>query len=252
MSRLEGKRALVTGATSGIGLETARQFIAEGAKVAVTGRSLPGLEKVKEEFGDSVLTFQNDAGNIEDQKKIASLLKDKWNQIDILVCNAANATQLAIEDWTPEQFDSLIATNLKGPFFLIKELLPLFSNPSSIILIGSVSSLIGHRHSAAYGASKAGLMALTNGLSYELKNRGIRVNGISPGAIVTNGLSAMGLSPEAIEALYEEFKSQIPIKRLGATADIAKAAVYLASDESTYTISQVLRIDGGLGKVAVD
>lgn len=252
MSRLNGKYALVTGATSGIGLEIARQFIAEGAKVAVTGRSLSGLEKVKSEFGNSVLIFQNDAGSVDDQKKISSFLKDEWNRIDILVCNAANTTQLAIEDWTPEQFDSLIATNLKGPFFLIKELLPLFSNPSSIILIGSVSSMIGHRHSAAYGASKAGLMALTNGLSYELKGRGIRVNGISPGVIVTNGLSAMGLAPDVIEKLYEEFKSQIPIKKLGNTADIAKAAIYLASDESTYTIGQVLRIDGGLGKVAVD
>ena len=161
-----------------------------------------------------------------------------------------NATQLPIEDWTPELFDALIATNLKGPFFLIRSLLPLFSRRSSIILIGSISAMIGHRHSSAYGASKAGLVALANGLSYELKDRGIRVNGISPGPIVTNALKALG--PEVQAALYEEFRNQVPIKRLGQAVEVANAAVYLASDESAFNVAQVLRVDGGLGKVALD
>ncbi len=250
MSRLEGKHALITGGTSGIGLETARQFLAEGAKVAITGRSQDGLDQAGSYLGGGVLTFQCDASDIDNQEKLVGELTRAWPAIDILMCNAANTTQLAIEDWTPELFDALIATNLKGPFFLIKSLLPLFSRRSSIILIGSISAMIGHRHSGGYGASKAGLMALACGLSYELKDRGIRVNGISPGPIVTNALKALG--PEVEAALHEEFRKQVPIKRLGQAVEVAKAAVYLASDESAYTIAQIMRVDGGLGKVAVD
>jgi NAD(P)-dependent dehydrogenase (short-subunit alcohol dehydrogenase family) len=247
MGRLEGKHALITGGTSGIGLETARQFVAEGTKVAITGRSQDGLDQAKSDLGGGVQTFRCDASDIDNQEKLVGELTRAWPAIDILMCNAANTTQLPIEDWTPGLFDALIATNLKRPFFLIKSLLPLFSRRSSIVLIGSVSALIGHRHSSAYGASKAGLVALANGLSYELKDRGLRVNGISPGRIVTNALKSKGLPPEAVAALYEEFANQVRIKRNGQAVEVAKAAVYLASDESAFTVAQVLRVDGGLG-----
>ena len=250
MGRLDGKHALITGGTSGIGLETARQFLAEGATVAITGRSQDGLDQAKSDLGGDVLIFRSDASDLNDQEKLVGELTRAWPTIDILMCSAANPTQLPIEDWTPELFDALIATNLKGPFFLIKSLLPLFSGRSSIILIGSISALIGHRHSSAYGASKAGLTALASGLSYELKNRGIRVNAISPGPIVTNAFKTLG--PEIEAALYEEFAKQVPIKRNGQAVEIAKTAVYFASDESAFTVAQVLRVDGGLGKVAVD
>src|SRR5215471_7422946 len=123
MDRLDGKHALITGGTSGIGLETARQFLAEGAKVAITGRSQDGLDRAKSDLGNGVLTFRSDASDIDNQEKLVGELKRAWPAIDILVCNAANPTQLPIDDWTPELFDSLIATNLKGPFFLIKSLL---------------------------------------------------------------------------------------------------------------------------------
>ncbi len=250
MGRLDGKHALITGGTAGIGLETARQFLAEGAKVAITGRSQNGLDQAKSDLGDSVLTFRCDASDIDNQEKLVGELRRTWPAIDVLMCNAANATQLAIEDWTPELFDALIATNLKGPFFLIRSLLPLFSRQSSIVVVGSISAMIGHRHSSGYGASKAGLMALACGLSYELKERGIRVNAISPGPIVTNAFKLLG--PDVAASLYKEFANQVPIKRNGQAVEIAKAAVYLASDESAFTIAQVLRVDGGLGKVAVD
>lgn len=250
MGRLDGKHALITGGTSGIGLETAKQFLAEGAKVAITGRSQTGLLQAKSDLGAGVLTFQSDASNIDDQERLADELRRAWPVLDVLMCNAANTTQLPIEDWTPDAFDSLIAANLKGPFFLIKSLLSLFSRRSSIVLVGSISALIGHRHSSAYGASKAGLTALAAGLSYELKGRGIRVNAISPGPIVTNAFKALG--PDVTAAVYEELARQVPIKRNGRAVEIAKAAVYFASDESAFTIAQVLRVDGGLGKVAVD
>jgi NAD(P)-dependent dehydrogenase (short-subunit alcohol dehydrogenase family) len=251
MGRLDGKHALITGGASGIGLETARQFLAEGAKVAITGRSQDGLDQAKSDLGGGVLTFRSDASDIDHQEKLAGELTRAWPAIDILMCNAANTTQLGIEDWTPDLFDALIATNLKGPFFLIKSLLPLFSRRSSIILIGSISALIGHRHSSAYGASKAGLTALVRGLSYELKDRGIRANAISPGPTLTNAMNR-AFGPEVAAKLYQEFASQVPIKRNAEAVEIAKAAVYLASDESAYTVAQLIQVDGGLGKVAVD
>jgi NAD(P)-dependent dehydrogenase (short-subunit alcohol dehydrogenase family) len=249
MGRLTGKHALITGGSSGIGLETARQFVAEGARVAVTGRSQEGLDQVWQELGDAVLTFRADAADIAAQATMVDELSRLWLGVDILMCNAADTTQLPIEEWTPERFDQLIATNFKGPFFLIQSLLPVFARPASIILIGSVSALIGHRHSTAYGAAKAGLTALAAGLSYELKARRIRVNAISPGPVVTNAFKA--LDPAVRDALYEEFASQVPIGRNGQAIEIAKAAVYLGSDESGFTVAQLLRIDGGLGHVAV-
>ncbi len=249
MGRLAGKHALITGGSSGIGLETARQFLAEGAKVAITGRTQGGLDEASRELGNSLSTFRIDAADLPAQDSMARKLSRTWPQLDILMCNAADTMQLPLEEWTPERFDQLFATNLKGPFFLIQSLLPFFARPASIILIGSVSALIGHRHSTAYGAAKAGLTALASGLSYELKGRGIRVNAISPGPIVTNALKA--LDPATRNALYEEFASQVPIGRNGQAIEIAKAAIYLASDESAFTVAQLLRIDGGLGHVAV-
>jgi NAD(P)-dependent dehydrogenase (short-subunit alcohol dehydrogenase family) len=248
MGRLVGKHALITGGTSGIGLETARQFLAEGAKVAITGRSQDGLDQAKKDLGGDILTIKNDAGVLNDQEKLAAELARIWPKIDILMCNAADTGQLALENWTPEQFDAIIATNLKGPLFLIKALTPLFSRQSSIILIGSISSLLGHLHSAVYGASKAALVSLARGLSYEFKDRGIRVNAISPGPIITNNFKE--LPAEVREALYAEFANAVPIKRNGRAIEIAKAAVYLASDESAFTVAQVLRVDGGIGLVA--
>jgi len=247
MPRLAGKRALITGGTSGIGLETARQFLAEGAHVAVTGRSQEGLKQVEREFGGSVLTFRSDAGDVEDQEKLAARLLGVWPQIDILMCNAADITHRPIEKWDPQAFDAMIATNIKGPFFLIRALLPLFSRSSSIILVGSVSGLIGHRLSTVYGASKAGLMYMARGLSYELKGRGIRVNSLSPGPTMTGALKFLG--PEKEAAVREQLNTQVPIGRMGHATELAKAAVYLASDESAFTVGTVLRVDGGLGEL---
>jgi len=248
MARLKGKRAVITGGTSGIGLETAREFLTEGAQVAITGRSEEALEAAKHDLGDSVLAIRSDAGRLDDQRALATTLTRSWPQVDIVVSNAADTTHRAIEEWDEAGFDALIATNLKGPFFLVQALLPLFSNKSSIILVGSISAFAGHHQSSVYGASKAGLLSLARGLSYELKDRGVRVNGLSPGPTITNALK--GLGPEIEAALREEFSRQIPIKRMGTAIELAKAAVYLASDESAFTVATVLRVDGGLGEIA--
>jgi NAD(P)-dependent dehydrogenase (short-subunit alcohol dehydrogenase family) len=248
MGRLEGKHALITGGTSGIGLETAREFLAEGAAVAITGRSQERLDEAARQLEGPLLPILSDAGDVPGQAALASRLQADWPKLDILMSNAADVTHLPIEEWNEEAFDRIVATDLKAPFFLIKALLPLFSQQSSIILVGSVSAFIGHEHAAVYGAVKAGLLSYTRGLTYELKDRGIRINGLSPGPTVTNALKPLG--PERQAALYEELRRTVPLHRMGTATEMAKAAVYLASDESAYTVGTVLRVDGGIGELA--
>jgi NAD(P)-dependent dehydrogenase (short-subunit alcohol dehydrogenase family) len=248
MGRLEGKHALITGGTSGIGLETAREFLAEGAAVAITGRSQERLDETARQLGGPLLPILSDAGDVPGQAALASRLQADWPKLDILMSNAADVTHFPIEEWNEEAFDRIVATNLKAPFFLIKALLSLFSQQSSIILVGSVSAFIGHENAAVYGAVKAGLLSYTRGLTYELKGRGIRVNGLSPGPTITNALKPLG--PERQAALYEELRRTVPLHRLGTATEMAKAAVYLASDESAYTVGTVLRVDGGIGELA--
>ncbi|WP_020499012.1 SDR family oxidoreductase [Sciscionella marina] len=248
MNRLEGKHALITGGTSGIGLETAREFLAEGASVAITGRSREKLDEAARQLEGPLLTITSDAGDVPGQAALAASLHAEWPKLDILMSNAADVTHIPIEEWTEDAFDRLVATNLKAPFFLIRDLLPLFSPQSSIILVGSVSAFIGHENAAVYGAAKAGLLSYSRGLTYELKDRGIRVNGLSPGPTVTNALAPLG--PERQAAIYEELRRTGPLHRLGTATELAKAAVYLASDESAYTAGTVLRVDGGIGELA--
>lgn len=248
MGRLAGKRALITGGTSGIGLETAREFLAEGAAVAITGRSQERLDEAARQLDGPLLPILSDAGDVPGQAALAARLQEEWPQLDILMSNAADVTHLPIEEWTEEAFDRIVATDLKGPFFLIKALLPLFSRQASVILVGSVSAFIGHENAAVYGAAKAGLLSFSRGLTYELKDRGIRVNGLSPGPTVTDAFKPLG--PERQAAIYDELRRTVPLHRLGTATELAKAAVYLASDESAYTAGTVLRVDGGIGELA--
>lgn len=249
MSRLKDKYALITGGTSGIGLETARQFLAQGATVAITGRSESGLAAARQELGDAVLTIQSDAGDTAGQKALAHTLVGLWPRLDVLFVNAGDVTHRSIEDWDEHTWDQLIQTNLKGPFFLIQALLPLLANPSSVILCGSVSARIGLPQSSAYAASKAGLLSLARTLSGEFIERGIRVNGLSPGPTETAALGKLGLPAAEQEALRETIRQLVPIGRLGTPWELAKAAVFLASDESTFVVGTELLVDGGVGNL---
>jgi NAD(P)-dependent dehydrogenase (short-subunit alcohol dehydrogenase family) len=248
MGRLEGKHALITGGTSGIGFQTAREFLSEGATVAITGRSPERLEEAARRLGGQVLTLVSDAGDVPAQAALAARLEKEWPRLDVLMTNAADVTHLPIEEWTEEAFDRLVATNLKAPFFLVKALLGLFSQQASVILVGSVSAFVGHQNAAVYGAAKAGLLSFSRGLTYELKDRGVRVNGLSPGPTRTDVFAPLG--PERQAAVYEELRRTVPLHRIGTPTELAKAAVYLASDESAYTAGTVLRVDGGIGELA--
>lgn len=247
MGRLTGKYALITGATSGIGLETARQFIAEGATVAITGRSEQGLLEAKKILGD-VQIIKSDAGDIAEQSLVAEKLAGLWPQLDVLYINAGDVTHHSLEEWDEESYDRLMNTNLKGPFFLIQALLPQLANPSSVIVCGSVSARIGLPQSSAYAASKAGILSLARTLSGELHPRGIRVNGLSPGPTETPALGKLG-GGQAVDALRESIRELVPIGRLGTALELAKAAVFLASDESAFIVGTDLLVDGGVGNL---
>jgi len=249
MKRLLGKHALITGGTAGIGLETARQFLQEGAHVAITGRSESGLKAARDEFSDGILVLKSDAGMVDEQNLLAQQIGLAFPKLDIVFINAGDVTHQPLEKWNEHTFDQVMNTNLKGPFFLIQSLLPLLSDSASIILCGSVSAQIGLPQSSVYAASKAGLISLARTLSGELKDRGIRVNTLSPGPTHTDAFKKFGLEQEEEKVLLAEVKDLIPLKRMGSAIELAKAAVFLASDESAYMLGSELLMDGGIGNV---
>ncbi|HHD7482161.1 TPA: SDR family oxidoreductase [Klebsiella oxytoca] len=247
MGRLEGKYALITGGTSGIGLEAARQFLAEGATVAITGRSEVNLIEAKKDLKDVVI-FRLETGDVVQQNNLATALQEMWPRLDILYINAGDVTHRPLEMWDEPSFDTLMNTNFKGPFFLIKALLPLLANPASIIVCGSVSARIGLPQSSVYAASKAAILSLARTLSAELHPCGIRVNGLSPGPTETPALNKLG-GGIGQDKLRENIRNLVPIGRLGTPYELAKAAVYLASDESAYVVGTELLVDGGVGNL---
>ena len=247
MGRLGGKRALITGGTSGIGLETARTFLNEGARVAITGRNPETLDAARKELGTGVLVIPSDAADAAAQKAVAETLRRELGGLDILFLNAGIADLRPIEKWDEAAFDHTFATNVKGPYFLVQALLPVFANPASIVLNTSVNAHIGMPSTSVYGASKAALLSLARTLSGELISRGIRVNAVSPGPVETPLYGKLGLPEAGLKAVAASIRSQTPVGRFGKPSEIAAAIVFLASDESAFTVGSELLIDGGLG-----
>jgi NAD(P)-dependent dehydrogenase (short-subunit alcohol dehydrogenase family) len=247
MNRLKGKHALITGGSSGIGLETARQFAAEGARVAITARTTEAFEPARQELGDAVLYIVSDAGDASGQMKVAEQLKENFGSLNVLFVNAGVAELKPVDQWDEAAYDRSFGTNVRGPFFLIQALLPIFSNPASIVLNASINAHIGMPNTSVYGATKAALLSLARTLSGELIPRGIRVNAISPGPIETPLYNKLGLSAAELKATSEALQSQVPAKRFGKPDEIASAVVFLASDESAFTVGSELIMDGGLG-----
>jgi len=247
MSRLKDKRALITGGTSGIGLETARRFVAEGARLAITGKNPATLDAARKELGENVLVIASDASDVAGQKKIAGTVREVFGGLDILFANAGIADLRPIEQWDEAGFDRSFSLNFKGPYFLIQALLPVFGNPASIVLNASVNAHIGMPNTSVYGATKAALLSLTRTLSGELIARGIRVNAVSPGPISTPLYGKLGLSEAGLKAVSASIQSQVPAGRFGNPSEIANAVVFLASDESAFTVGAEIQIDGGMG-----
>lgn len=246
MNRLAGKKALITGGTSGIGLETARLFVREGARVALTGQSAKNVAAAQQEFGSDVLAVVSDSGDVAQQQDLGRQVGSTFGQIDILVVNAGIAELKPIEAWTEAAYNRVFDINVRGPFFLIQALLPYFANPASIVLNSSINAHIGMPNSSVYGASKAALLSLVRTLSGELIGRGIRVNAVSPGPIETPLYGKLGLAGSDLQNVSDSIRSQVPAGRFGHATEIANAFLFLASDEAAFTVGSELIIDGGM------
>jgi len=245
MKKLEGKIAVITGGTTGIGQAAARLFHDEGARVFVTGRSEQTLAEAKESLPDAITTIRSDASRLEDIDELAATLKEKAGRIDVLFINAGVAKFMPFESITPDIYDDMFATNMRGAYFTIQKLLPLLGDGSSIVLTTSIAADLGMATSSAYGATKAALSSLARTLSNELAPRGIRVNEVSPGMIETPIYAKLGMSADQVSGFKGMMMDMVPVKRMGAADEVAKAALFLASDDSSYMLGSKIRIDGG-------
>lgn len=249
MNRLKGKRALITGGTTGIGLETARHFIAEGARVVITGTNPATLDAARAELGPDALVLASDASKASEQRSLADSVKSHFGQLDILFINAGIAQLQPIEQWTEEAFDRSFAVNVKGPFFLVQALLPAFAPKASIVLNGSVNAHIGMPNTSVYAASKAALISFVRTLSGELIGRGIRLNAVSPGPISTPLYSKLGFSEADLKQVATSIQGQVPAGRFGTPAEVADTILFFASDESSYCVGSELLLDGGMSAI---
>ena len=247
MNRLQGKTALITGGTTGIGLETAKEFLNEGARVAITGTNPVTLEAAAKELGENVLVLASNAAVIAEQKALASTIQQHFGHLDILVVNAGIADLRPLSAWDEAGFDRTFNLNFKGPFFLIQALLPVFASGASIVMNGSVNAHIGMANTTVYAATKAALISLARTLSGELAAKGIRANVVSPGPVTTPLYGKFGLPADQLKAVSESILAQVPLGRFGEPSEIAKAIVFFASDETRFAVGSELMVDGGMG-----
>lgn len=228
-------------------LDAPRQFLAEGARVAVTGTNPETLEAARRELGEGVLVIRADAADVAGQKQVAATIEEAFGGLDILFVNAGIALLKPLDAWVEAGFDRVFDINVKGPYFLIQALLPILANPASIVLNTSVNTHIGMPNSSVYGASKAALQSLIRTLSGELIGRGIRLNAVSPGPVSTPLYGKLGFSETDLKHVAESIKSLVPAGRFGTPSEIAKTVVFLASDEAAYMVGSEVMIDGGMG-----
>jgi NAD(P)-dependent dehydrogenase (short-subunit alcohol dehydrogenase family) len=248
--KLTGKFAVITGGSSGIGLATAKRFVEEGAHVVITGRREKELKEAAAFIERNVTTVAGDVSRLEDLDRLFAVVKKKHGHIDILFANAGAGTIAPLAVATEGHFDQTFDVNVKGMFFTVQKALPLFKDGGSIILNSSVSNVLGLPGFSAYAASKAAVRNFARGWTMELKDRKVRVNCISPGAIDTPALATTtGLTAEQAEQAVAQFTSQIPLGRRGKPEEIAAAVVFLASDESSYITGVDLAVDGGMAQV---
>ena len=249
MGKLEGKIALITGGNSGIGLATAKQFVNEGAYVFITGRRDPELAGAAKEIGGNVSAVQGDVSNLGDLDRLFAQIKQEKGRLDIVFANAGFAKYAPFGTITEELYDSIFSINVKGLLFTVQKALPLMPNGASIILNASIVASKGLSSNSVYSASKAAVRSFARTWTTDLKDRCIRVNAVSPGSIDTPGLSDLLASSETGQQRLTMIRSAVPLGRLGTPNEIAKAVVFLASDDSSYITGAELFVDGGFAQV---
>jgi NAD(P)-dependent dehydrogenase (short-subunit alcohol dehydrogenase family) len=249
MGKLEGKITLVTGGNSGIGLATAKQFVNEGAHVFITGRRDLELAAAVKEIGKNVSGVQGDVSNLDDLDRLFAQIKREKGKLDIVFANAGVARFARLGTITEEFYDSIFNTNVKGLLFTVQKALPLLPDGGSIILNSSVVGSKGLSMNSVYSATKAAVRSFARTWTTDLKDRRIRVNAVSPGSIDTPGLSDLLGSSETGQQRLQMIRNTVPLGRLGTPDEIAKAVVFLASEDSSYVTGIELFVDGGFAQV---
>src|ERR1700729_2831070 len=240
MGKLDGKVAVITGATSGMALAGAKLFVDEGAHVFITGRGKEGLEEAVEQIGRNVTGVQGDSADLDDLDRLFDTVKQEKGSIDVLWASAGTGAQSRLGEITEEDFDAAFGLNARGTLFTVQKALPLFNDGGSIFMTGSNASLRGYPNWSVYAGSKAVLPAFARVWVAELRDRKIRVNVLTPGQVATPVMEAV-LAPEMKAA----FESVIPRREMGRPEEIASAALFLASDDSSYVNGMELVVDGG-------
>ncbi|EPX63385.1 3-oxoacyl-[acyl-carrier protein] reductase [Cystobacter fuscus DSM 2262] len=248
-NKLQGKVAVVTGGSSGIGLAVARRFAAEGATVFITGRRQAELDAAVKLIGPSATGVRADASNLADLDRLYEVVKQKQASLDILVANAGGGEFAPLGSITEKHFDDTFATNVKGTLFTVQKALPLLRDGASVILTGSTAGIQGTPAFSVYSATKAAVRSFARNWILDLKDRRIRVNVISPGPIKTPGLHGLAPNEEAARALFEQMATTIPLGRLGDPDEVARTAVFLGSEDSSFVNGAELFVDGGAAQI---
>jgi len=249
MKKLEGKIALITGGNSGIGLATAKHFVGEGAYVFITGRNQSKLDAAVKEIGSNVTAVQVDVTNLEDFDRLYEKIKTEKARLDVIFANAGVFNYAPLESITEEHYDGIFDSNVKGLVFTVQKALPLLPDGASIILNASIVGSKGLASNSIYSASKAAVRSFARTWTTDLKGRHIRVNVVSPGPIDTSALRELYSSTETGKQRMANISNIVPMGRLGTADEIAKAVVFLASDDSSYITGIELFVDGGTAQV---
>ncbi|WP_298317147.1 SDR family NAD(P)-dependent oxidoreductase [uncultured Aquimarina sp.] len=249
MNKLKNKVAVITGANSGIGLATAKLYLQEGAKVVVSGRRQEALDEVAKELEGDFITVKADVAIAADNKHLIQEATNKYGKIDILFLNAGIAPPTPTTDITEEHYNHIFDINVKGPIIATKEALPHINDGGTILFTNSIVHQKGFDGLGIYSASKGALRAYQRVLTSEVKSRGIRVNAIAPGPIDTPIYGKMGLPEDVVEEMGKGFAQQVPLGRFGTSEEIAKSALFLASEDASYINGVELEVDGGLSQI---
>jgi NAD(P)-dependent dehydrogenase (short-subunit alcohol dehydrogenase family) len=247
--KLEGKVAVITGGNSGIGLATARRFVAEGAHVFITGRRQAELDEAVRHIGKNVTGVRGDVSNLADLDRLYAIIKQEKGRLDVLFANAGVPAATPLGEITEEQFDKVFNINVKGLLFTVQKALPIFTDGGSILLNASIAASKGLESISVYSATKAAVRSFARCWTTDLRHRKIRVSTISPGPIETPISYKAGRTREQVDKFKASIVAAVPLGRIGTADEVAKAALFLASDESSYVTGIEMCVDGGMAQV---
>lgn len=249
MGQLDGRTALVTGGTSGIGLAAAHRLSSEGAHVFITGRRRTPLDAAVEALGSAATGVLADVTDHGDLDRLAERIDERGRGLDVLFANAGGGEFAALDAVTPQHFTRTVTQNIGGTLFTVQKVLPLLNRGASVILAGSNTDIKASPAFSVYAATKAAIRSFARSWAVELLDRGIRVNSIAPGPVATPGLSGLSTDPDAADELLESLAAGVPMRRLGQPDEIADAVLFLATDQSRFITGSQLYVDGGTSQV---